>query len=68
MPIKWRHVSEACPLVTCPATTDCPEFPTVADRIALAEEAFQEYAQERPGFTEFLEDICLLALKGRMPG
>ncbi len=60
MPLEWTH--EKCGKRRCTGTTGCPAFPTLKDRIHMAQAVYGEYA-ETDGTTliDFALDVLLLA-------
>ena len=44
MALAWTH--SKCGKPGCDGATDCPNFPTVTDRINMAQAAYEEYAEE----------------------
>jgi hypothetical protein len=60
MPLEWTH--EKCGKPTCDATTNCPGFPTVHDRIHMARAAYEEYTEsDGTSVINFALDVLLLA-------
>jgi hypothetical protein len=58
MPLEWTH--ENCRQPACDSTTDCPGFPTVEDRIRMAQAAYEEYAQsDGTSVIDFALDVLL---------
>jgi hypothetical protein len=61
MPLEWMH---RCDRADCTGDTDCPAFPTVSDRMAMAEAAFNEYSEaDGTTFTDFVHDVMMLAIR-----
>ncbi len=57
MPLEWTH--ETC-AEDCPGTTDCPNFPTIKDRIDMADAAYAEYSEsDGTPAVDFLSDVLL---------
>lgn len=64
MPLEWTHDWAKCPKqkTTCPGDTTCLEFPTSADRIAMARAAYAEYAEaDDTPLEDFVQDVEMLA-------
>jgi hypothetical protein len=59
MPLVWTH--EKCAKPACDGTTNCPNFPTVQDRVNMARAAYSEYAEaDGTSLTDFALDALLL--------
>jgi hypothetical protein len=58
MPLEWTH--EKCKKPACDGTTKCPGFPTVKDRISMAQAAYEEYAEsDGTPVVDFALDVLL---------
>lgn len=58
MPLEWTH--EKCTKPGCDATTSCAGFPTVKDRISMAQAAYEEYAEsDGTSVIDFALDVLL---------
>jgi hypothetical protein len=58
MPLEWTH--EKCRKPECNGTTDCPGFPTIQDRINMAQAAYEEYAEsDGTSVIDFALDVLL---------
>lgn len=58
--LEWTHDSTTCPDPDCDGDTDCDRFPTVNDRIAMAEAAYEEYAGgDGTVLSDFVLDVLL---------
>jgi len=64
MSLEWTHAARTCPAgADCARTTNCACFPTVPDRVAMAQAAFDAYAEaDGTSLDDFLADIALLVL------
>lgn len=64
MPLEWTHDWTKCPkqATTCPGDKCCEEFPTPADRIAMARAAYMEWSEGAGEPLEnFVQDVEMLA-------
>src|SRR5947209_7962021 len=60
MPLEWTH--EKCRKPACDGTPDCPGFPTVEDRVRMAQAAYEEYAEsDGTSVIDFALDVLLFA-------
>ena len=59
--MEWTHTK--CSREDCLENTECPGFPTMQDHIAMANAAFEAYAEpDGTSFLDFIQDVCLLAI------
>ncbi len=59
MPLEWTHAK--CGKPGCDATRNCPSFPTVEDRIVMAQAAYGEYAEpDGTSLLDFALDVLSL--------
>jgi hypothetical protein len=60
MSLTWTH--EPCGRPGCFGDPECPNFPTVADRLAMVDAAYREYSEEDgTAATDFVTDVILWA-------
>ena len=64
MTLEWTH--DRCSHPGCTECTDCEAFPTVRDRLTMAQAAYDEYAEaDSSSVTAFALDVLLLAQSKR---
>jgi hypothetical protein len=64
MPLEWKHYQAICPKKEgCSGDTACLEFPTIHDRLAMAQAAYREYSEaDDTPLVDFVADVLLLAM------